>query len=265
MTISRDPRNSPSGPVLAIRFAAIPVVLLSVHGAPVAAVSSRSPAARATATAPATRATAVSPARKAKAASPAATARMPRVAGLRISVGDGRTTAQAGDRLAYTVLVQNSGARRTPPLKITQTLPPGLRFISASRHGVARAGIVTWNADLPAGGHDTFSLQAQVTRSAARQSRLAAVACAALAGSRTPISLRRSPGPAAGHSGCRPGTPGRHARRPHAAQLYRRRSGRPRGGGACHPRRPPDPGAAAARWLTARDAAQDTEWVIVAV
>jgi uncharacterized repeat protein (TIGR01451 family) len=140
----------------------------------------------------------LSPTRKAKAASPAATARVPRVAGLRISVGDGRTRVQAGDRLAYTVLVQNSGARRTPALKVTQTLPPGLRFISASGHGVARAGIVTWNADLAAGGKDTFSLQAQVTGSAARQSRLAAVACAALAGSRTPIvcaaHLDRLPG-----------------------------------------------------------------------
>ena len=137
---------------------------------------------------------------------------MPRVAGLRISVGDGRTTAQAGDRLAYTVLVQNSGARRTPPLKITQTLPPGLRFISASRHGVARGGIVTWNTDLPAGGHDTFSLQAQVTRSAARQSRLAAVACAALAGSRTPIvcaaHLDRLPGALAATPDRRAASPG---------------------------------------------------------
>jgi uncharacterized repeat protein (TIGR01451 family) len=153
----------------------------------------------------------VPPARKAKAASPAATARVPRVAGLRISIGDGRTTARAGDRLAYTVLVQNSGARRTPPLKITQTLPPGLRFISASRHGVARAGIVTWNADLPAGGQDTFRLQAQVTRSAARQSRLAAVACAAQAGSGTPIvcaaHLDRLPGVLAATQGRRAAAP----------------------------------------------------------
>jgi uncharacterized repeat protein (TIGR01451 family) len=209
--ISRDPRNSPPGPAVAIRFAAIPVVLLSVHGAPVAAVSTRSPAARATATSPAARATPASPTAKAKAASPAASARLPRVPGLRISIGDGRTTAQAGDRLTYTVLVQNSGARRTPPLKITQTLSPGLRFVSASRHGVARAGSITWNADLAAGGKDMFRLQAQVTRSAARQSRLAAVACAALAGSRTPIvcaaHLDRLPGAPAAAQGRRAATP----------------------------------------------------------
>ena len=202
---------------MAIRFAAIPVVLLSVHGASVATASSPSPSARAITVSPTARATAASPTAKAKAgsptakgkaASPTAVARLPRVPGLRISIGDGRTTVQAGDRLTYTVLVQNSGARRSPPLKITQTLPPGLRFVSASRHGVAKAGSVTWHADhLPAGAKDTFSLQAQVTRSAARQSRLAAVACAALAGSRTPIvcaaHLDRLPGAPAAASGRR--------------------------------------------------------------
>jgi uncharacterized repeat protein (TIGR01451 family) len=220
VTISRNPRNSPSGPAPAIRFAAIPVVLLSVHGASVAAVSSSSPTARATATAPAARATAVSSTRKAKAASPTAkgkaasptaAAHLPRVPGLRISIGDGRNTAQAGDRLTYTILVQNSGAHRSPPLKITQTMPSGLRFISASGHGVVKAGSVTWHADLPAGGKDTFSLQAQVTRSAARQSRLAAVACAALAGSRTPIvcaaHLDRLPGALAAAPARRAATP----------------------------------------------------------
>ena len=192
---------------MAILFAAIPVVLLSVHGASVAKVSSPSPTARATATAPTAKAKAGSPTAKGKAASPTAVARLPRVPGLRISITDGRTTVQAGDRLTYTVLVQNSGARRSPPLKITQTLPPGLRFVSARSHGVAKAGSVTWYADLSAGGQDTFSLQAQVTRSAAQQSRLAAVACAALAGSRTPIvcaaHLDRLPGAPAAASGRR--------------------------------------------------------------
>jgi uncharacterized repeat protein (TIGR01451 family) len=217
--ISRDPRNGPLDPALAIRFAAIPVVLLSVHGASVATVSSPSPAARATSpTAQATpaspkakvKAKAAPPTAKAKSASPTATARLPRVPGLRISITDGRTTVQAGDRLTYTVLVQNTGARRSPPLKITQTLPPGLRFVSASRHGVARAGSVTWHADPAAGRKDTFSLQAQVTRSAVRQSRLAAVACATLAGSRTPIvcaaHLDRLPGAPAAASGRRAAT-----------------------------------------------------------
>ena len=210
MRISRDPRNTPPGPVKAFRLGAIPVVLLSVHGATVTTVSSPSPAARATART--AQATAASPTAKGKAASPTATAHLPRVPGLRISIGDGRTMAQVGDRLTYTVLVQNSGAHRSPPLKITQTMPAGLRFVAASNHGVVKAGSVTWHADVPAGGRDTFSLRAQVTRSAARQSRLAAVACADLAGSRTPIvcaaHLDRLPGAPAATSGRRAATPG---------------------------------------------------------
>jgi uncharacterized repeat protein (TIGR01451 family) len=228
--ISRDPRNTPPGPVKAFRLGAIPVVLLSVHGATVTTVSSPSPAARATArTAQATAASptakgrAGSPTAKGKAASPTATVRLPRVPGLRISIGDGRTMAQVGDRLTYTVLVQNSGAHRAPPLKITQTMPPGLRFVAASSHGVVKAGSVTWHADLPAGGKDTFSLQARVTRSAARQSRLAAVACAALAGSRTPIvcaaHLDRLPGAPAAASGRRAATPAARTLPGHAAGI----------------------------------------------
>ena len=212
MRISRDLQNTSPGPARAIRFAAIPVVLLLVHGAAVATVSSPSPTGRATAAGPTAKAKAGSPTAKGRAASPTAAARLPRVPGLRISIADGGTTAQAGDRLTYTVLIQNSGAHRSPPLKITQTLSPGLRFVSASSHGVAKAGGVTWYAGLPAGGKDTFRLQAQVTRSAARQSRLAAVACAALAGSRTPIvcaaHLDRLPGVPAAASGRRAATAG---------------------------------------------------------
>ena len=214
MRISRDPRNTPPGPVMAIRFAAIPVVLLSVHGATVATVSSPSPAARATATAPVRRGPRPHPRprtgrRKGKAASPTAPARLPRVPGLRISIGDGRTTAQVGDRLTYTVLVQNSGARKSPPLKITQTLPPGLRFVSASSHGIAKAGSVTWHADLPAGGKDTFSLQAQVTQHG--RPAVAAGRCCLRGPGRQPYAnrLRRPPGPAARRSGRRLGPPGR--------------------------------------------------------
>ncbi len=188
-----------------------------MHGATVTTVSSPSPAAtatartaQATAASPTAKGKAGSPTAKGKDTSPTATARLPRVPGLRISIGDGRTVAQVGDRLTYTVLVQNSGARKSPPLKIIQTLPAGLRFVAASSHGVVKAGSVIWYADLPAGGKDTFTLQAQVTRLAGRQSRLGAVACAALAGSRTPIvcaaHLDRLPGAPAAAPGRRAAT-----------------------------------------------------------
>jgi uncharacterized repeat protein (TIGR01451 family) len=161
-----------------------------------AATAARAP--KTTAGSPTSKAKTRAPTGKGKAGAPTTAVHPPKVPGLRISITDGRTTAQVGERLGYAVLVQNSGAHASPRLKITQSLPPGLRFVSASRHGAARAGNVTWYADLPAGGKDRFSVQAQVTQQAVRQPRLAAVACAALAGSSTPIicaaHLDRLPG-----------------------------------------------------------------------
>jgi uncharacterized repeat protein (TIGR01451 family) len=107
---------------------------------------------------------------------------LPRTPGLTISVTDGRGAATAGDRLTYTVRVRDTGMAAAPHLKITQTLSPGLKFLSASGHGVATAGLVAWHASLPAGGIRTFRLTALVTRTPAQELRLAAVACVALPG-----------------------------------------------------------------------------------
>jgi len=53
--------------------------------------------------------------------------------------------------------------RSTPRLKITQTLPAGLKFLSASGHGVVAGGKVAWSAGLPAGRTETFRVVTQVT------------------------------------------------------------------------------------------------------
>ncbi len=135
----------------------------------------------------------------------------PRSPGLSISVTDGRAAATAGDRLTYTVSVRDSGIAAAPQLKITQTLSPGLEFVSASGNGVAAAGQVAWHASLPAGGTRTFQVTAQVTQTPARELRLAAVACVTQPGSSRPVicasHLDRLPaaaaaaaGPAAGSS-----------------------------------------------------------------
>jgi uncharacterized repeat protein (TIGR01451 family) len=117
----------------------------------------------------------------------AAAAPSPRTPALSISVTDGRAAATAGDRLTYTVSVRDSGIAAAPQLKITQTLSPGLEFVSASGNGVARAGQVAWHASLPAGGTRTFQVSAQVTQTAARELRLAAVACVTQPGSSRPV------------------------------------------------------------------------------
>jgi hypothetical protein len=85
------------------------------------------------------------------------------------------------------VSIKDIGTLGAPHLKITQTLPAGLNFVSASRHGVAADGKVTWLTGLAPGGSQTFTLVTQLTRIPARLLRLAAVACAADQGSASPI------------------------------------------------------------------------------
>ena len=111
----------------------------------------------------------------------------PRIPGLTINVTDGRVAATAGERLTYTVSVRDSGIAAAPHLKVTQTLSPGLEFLSASRNGVATAGQIAWSTSLPAGGTRTFRVAARVTKPPARVLRLAAVACVALPGGSRPI------------------------------------------------------------------------------
>jgi uncharacterized repeat protein (TIGR01451 family) len=136
-----------------------------------------------------------------------------RTPGLTISVTDGRGAATAGDRLTYTVSVRDTGLAAAPHLKITQTLSPGLEFLSASGHGVATAGQVAWHASLPAGGTRTFRLTALVTRTPAQELRLAAVACVALPGGGRPMvcaaHLDQLPA-AAAQSAARPGSSNSH-------------------------------------------------------
>jgi uncharacterized repeat protein (TIGR01451 family) len=110
-----------------------------------------------------------------------------RAPGLTITISDGRVTARAGDKLGYTVSVRNSGAVAVRRLKVTQTLSSGLEFISASDHGVAAGGDVSWTASLPVGGRRTFVDVTRVTSTPATLLRLAAVACVTLPGSSRPL------------------------------------------------------------------------------
>jgi uncharacterized repeat protein (TIGR01451 family) len=117
----------------------------------------------------------------------ASAARASRTPGLTISVSDGHVAARAGDELTYLVSVRNTGAVAMPRLKVTQTLSAGLELLSASDHGVATGGHVSWSASLPVGGKRTFSVATRVTRTPATLLRLAAVACVALPGSSRPV------------------------------------------------------------------------------
>jgi uncharacterized repeat protein (TIGR01451 family) len=121
------------------------------------------------------------------AASRKAPAAPPREPGLSITVTDGRATAAAGQRLTYTVSVRDTGTAGVRDLKITQTLSPGLRFLSAGGNRTATVTQVTWHASLPAGATRTFRVTARVTPAPPQVTRLAAVACATLSGKSRPV------------------------------------------------------------------------------
>ena len=111
----------------------------------------------------------------------------PRTPGLTVSVSDGRVAARAGDELTYTVTVRDTGTVAAPRLKVTQTMSPGLEFLSASGHGTVAGGRVAWSAGLPVGGTRTFRVVTRVTKTPTTLLRLAAVACVTLPGGRSPI------------------------------------------------------------------------------
>ena len=154
MRISRHAMNTQASAALAVGLIAIPVAGATVHP-----VASR--------TVPAVPS--------------------PQIPGLTINVTDGRVAATAGERLTYTVSVRDTGIAAAPHLKITQTLSPGLEFLSASDNGVATAGQIAWSTSLPAGGTRTFRVVARVTQTPAGVLRLAAVACVTLPGGSRPI------------------------------------------------------------------------------
>ncbi|MER6825864.1 hypothetical protein ABT352_07740 [Streptosporangium sp. NPDC000563] len=109
------------------------------------------------------------------------------VPSLSISIDNGRTAAEEGDRLTYTVKVRNTGATRVRELDLTQTLPTGLRFVSADGQGSASKGQVRWSVDVPPGKEATFHTVAEVGATPADLLRLASIACASIEGNDRPI------------------------------------------------------------------------------
>ncbi|MEV7005461.1 hypothetical protein [Streptosporangium sp. NPDC051022] len=106
---------------------------------------------------------------------------------LSIGIDNGRTAAREGDRLTYTVTVHNIGTTDARRLRLAQTMPPGLKFVSADGHGTVRKGEVAWTVDLPAGEDATFHTTAQVLATPEDLLRLATIACASTGENTRPI------------------------------------------------------------------------------
>jgi uncharacterized repeat protein (TIGR01451 family) len=106
---------------------------------------------------------------------------------LSIAVTDGRTSVQEGDQLTYTVQLHNIGRHDVRRLRLVQTLPAGLRLISATRRPATRPGSLTWRISLPAGHTSTFRVTGRVGHTPGQLLRLATVVCASAGPSTRPI------------------------------------------------------------------------------
>ncbi|HKB30744.1 MAG TPA: hypothetical protein VKD26_07890 [Streptosporangiaceae bacterium] len=106
---------------------------------------------------------------------------------LSIGVDDGRRAVHAGDILTYTIKIHNIGTTDAKRLQIVQTLPAGLKLISATQPGVTHAAQVTWRVNLPAGGAGTFGVVGRVGQTPRQLLRLATIACATVGGGVRPL------------------------------------------------------------------------------
>ncbi len=61
-----------------------------------------------------------------------------------VSKTDGRASAAPGDTLVYTLTISNVGLVAAPNVRITDTLPANVAFVSASNGGSNAGGVVTW-------------------------------------------------------------------------------------------------------------------------
>jgi uncharacterized repeat protein (TIGR01451 family) len=85
-------------------------------------------------------------------------------ADLEISKADSPDPVTVGDNLTYTITVTNRGPDAATNVVVTDTLPSGVTFVSASSGCVHAAGVVTCNlGNIPAGGFVTITIVVTVT------------------------------------------------------------------------------------------------------
>lgn len=72
-------------------------------------------------------------------------------------------TAVTGGQLTYYITVTNSGATDANGVMVTDPLPPGLVYASATDGGSYRNGLMIWNVNIPAQSSKQLSVTANVT------------------------------------------------------------------------------------------------------
>jgi len=87
------------------------------------------------------------------------------VAHVAITKAVDKAIANYGDTLLYTLTVSNPGAADLTGVVVTDPVPAGTTFVSASNGGTLNAGVVTWPArDLAAGASYTLTWVARIVR-----------------------------------------------------------------------------------------------------
>jgi uncharacterized repeat protein (TIGR01451 family) len=123
------------------------------------------------------------------AASPAAspTAKPNTAPQLSIAITDNRGATARGDALKYTIVVKNVGTTGVHALAVTQNVPQGMTFATASSAGSLKASTVSWTTNIRASGQATFVTTMKVGTAPKYVRRLATVACALGSPSGPPI------------------------------------------------------------------------------
>ncbi len=81
-----------------------------------------------------------------------------------IAKTDNRTTAAPGEVLQYVITLTNTSSVAATAITVTDTLPSGVTFLSASHNGQLNGQTVTWtNGGVPANSSVTLTLQARVS------------------------------------------------------------------------------------------------------
>ncbi|MBC9719670.1 hypothetical protein H9Y04_45155 [Streptomyces sp. TRM66268-LWL] len=104
-----------------------------------------------------------------------------------IAVDDGRTTADTGDRLDYTVTLTNAGEKELRDLRIVQRLPSFAKALDAADGLKVHGDEVVWRGGVRAGDKAAFKMAATLRKPDVGQLRATSTACAYLGKSQSPV------------------------------------------------------------------------------
>ncbi|MFI5808334.1 hypothetical protein [Streptomyces sp. NPDC051561] len=104
-----------------------------------------------------------------------------------ISLTNGVETVGAGAEVAYTVTVQNQGAKNLSELRIEQELPAGSSHAAAGQRAKVAGGKAVWTTDVRAHGKAVLTSSAKVGTKGTGALRAASTVCAYLPKSQVPV------------------------------------------------------------------------------